>query len=82
MSRLTAHSFTGFADIDIHIFPPYFLQKIVVETKASGPPYVLKLVVMLMSCQSSSKQNTFSRTEPLFLQVKFHANHKTVTKLR
>ena len=74
----------GFQDVEFlppsqATFLPHFL-KIVIRVKASGPPPVL--ITVVGGKQGHASCGILSLQQSLFLSVKFHGDHRTVTKLR
>ena len=70
----------GFQDaITSKLSSQYFLKN-VVEVKASGTATCHKTVVW--DKQGHAPVKYFCSTEPLFLSIKFHRDHKTATKMR
>ena len=63
----------------LHVFSQNFL-KIVVEVKASGPPYALKLWLGVSKGMLPVKY--FCKQSPHFVSVKFHGDHMIVVKTR
>ena len=61
------------------LFAPHFLE-IVLEVKASGPPY-LRTVVGGMQGNAPCKI-LLAPTKPLFMSFEFHGDHTTATRMR